>query len=319
MLNSNMLSNPLLLRPAEYFVFKIASSTALLDVVLILTRGSKVDFPAYGAVLGLTAILMAIGFAYRYSGRSETIGSTATCAGLFILFTSALSLFNYLLLPNGRPTIDSWLAEMDSALGYHWPDAIALSAQNLFFNDFMRIAYLSTLPQIAVLVIVLGLTGRLSNLHALMVTVTISGMIAVIFWAIFPSLGPSALYTLSHEVQTLVRPVVGPSYGTEIAVLLREGSPFLSPNEIRGLIAFPSYHMVLALAATYYVRDVRWLFPFYLIVNLAVVPAVLVHGGHHLVDIPAGVAVFLLAAYTAQRMLAKTSGWTTQSLRQPQV
>jgi hypothetical protein len=300
-----MLSKTLLLHPAEAFVLRITAVAAVMDAALILVRGANVDIPGYGFVLALAGALVLAGYFYRRFGRSESIGSVTTCAGLFILFTVTLSLFNYCLLPNPNQTIDPWLLDMDALLGYHWPDAIAWASQHLAFNEFMRIAYLSTLPQVAILLIVLGFTNRLYDLHALMVTITLSGTITVMFWALFPTTGPSALHSLPGELLLAVRPVVDTEYGVALTTLLRDGAPYLSPDDIRGLIAFPSFHTVLACAATFYARRVWWLLPFFLVVNLAVLPAVLVHGGHHLVDIPAGMAVFLLSAYAAHRML----GW----------
>ena len=78
------------------------------------------------------------------------------------------------------------------------------------------------------------------------------------FLAIFPTTGPSSLYDLTDEWLWLwlsaVHPVLGPSHGKDVTSLMREGVPLLTPKDIRGLIAFPSYHTVLALAATYYAQ-----------------------------------------------------------------
>ncbi|RUM96122.1 hypothetical protein EET67_19195 [Pseudaminobacter arsenicus] len=289
--------------PAELFILKLSASLMALDACLILLRGSNIDIASYGAVIGLAVVLFAVGFAYRRTGRSEPIASTAICTGLLVLFTSSMSQFSYLLLPNPRPVIDAWLTAIDGLFGYHWPDALALSARHPLFNEAMRFAYLSTLPQMAILVVVLGLTGRIRTLQALIGSIAISGMLTVMFWGVFPSLGPSTLYAVSPEILATVRPVVDPEYGADITRLLHDGPSHLSPDEIRGLIAFPSYHTVLAATATYYSRKVSWAFPFFLIVNLIVLPAVLVHGGHHLVDIPAGFAVFAVSAFIAHRMV----------------
>jgi hypothetical protein len=304
-ISSRMRSTSLLLHPAEALVLRITAIAAAMDAVLILVRGSTVDIIGYGFVLALAGALVATGYAYRRSGRSESIGSVTTCAGLFILFTVTLSLFNYLLLPNANPTLDHWLLELDALLGYHWPDAVAWASRHPAVNEFMRFAYLSTLPQVALLLIVLGFSNRLHDLHALMVTITVSGTITVMFWGLFPTTGPSALYSLPEDLLSAVRTVVDTQYGAALITLLRDGSPYLSPDDIRGLIAFPSFHTVLACAATFYARRVWWLLPILLVVNLAVLPAVLVHGGHHLVDIPAGMVVFLISALAAHRML----GW----------
>lgn len=299
-----MVAKPLLLHPAEIFVLKITAVAVVLDAGLILLRRTPFDLPAYAMIAGLAGALILLGFTYRRTDRSERIGAVTVCAGLFILFTAALALFNYCLVPNPNATIDGWLIAIDAALGFHWPDAIEWASRHPAFNEFMRLAYLSTLPQIVMLVVVLGFTDRLDDLHALMVTITLAGCIAIMFWAIFPTTGPSAFYTVSDELQKTVRPLLGTEYGAYMVSLLRNGAALLSPNDLRGLIAFPSFHTVLACAATYYARKVWWLLPPLAIVNIAVLPAVLVHGAHHLVDIPAGMAVFVACACASRKMLA---------------
>lgn len=298
-----MLSKSLLLHPSELLMLRVTLTAMVLDALLIAVRGATVDFPGYGAVAGMAFALLALGFAYRRLGRSEAIGATATCAGLFILFTSALSLFNYVLVPNGRPLIDGLLIRADAMLGYEWPNMIAWAARHPLFNEFMRFAYMSTLPQIALLVIALGLTERFRDLRSLMTTVVVAGTFTVLFWGIFPSAGAKAFYDLPDDLLAAVRPMVDPAYGAAIMALVRDGADRLSPDELRGLVAFPSFHIVLALIATYHARNVWWLLVPYAILNAIVLPAVLVHGGHHLVDIPAGIVVFLFALSCARRML----------------
>jgi hypothetical protein len=298
-----MPSKSSLLHPSELVMLRVTLTAAVLDALLIAARGAAFDFAGYGAVVGMASVLLGLGFAYRRLQRSEAIGATATCAGLFILFTSALSLFNYVLVPNGRPVIDGWLIRADAVLGYDWPGIIAWAAQHPLFNDLMRLAYSTTLPQIALLVVVLGLSGRFRDLHSLMATVVVAGTFTVLFWGIFPSAGAKAFYELPQQLIVAVRPIVDPAYGAAILSLVRDGAPRLSPDELRGLVAFPSFHIVLALVATYHARNVWWLLVPYALINLIVLPAVLVHGGHHLVDIPAGAAVFLFAVFCARRML----------------
>jgi hypothetical protein len=288
-----------LFQPAEAFVLRIALAALALDGVLVALRGARVDFAAYGLLAGLTVLMLAVGIAYRRSGRSEAIAATMIAAGLFILFTAVMSLFNYLLVPNGRPAIDPILARWDAALGYHWPAMVAWAAAHPVLNEIMRVCYLSTLAQIALCMVALGLTGRRRDLSALMIAITTAGTLTVLFWGLFPTAGPSAIDVLPPDVLMAARPVLGPSYGAYVTALLRDGAPFLSPNDLSGLVAFPSFHTVLALAATWHSRKVKWLFALLLPVNLAVLPAVLAHGAHHLVDIPAGVAVFLLAEWCA--------------------
>lgn len=281
--------------PAEAFVLRITLVVTLINAAIIFARGTRVDFAAYGMLAALIAVLLAVGNFYKRSGRSENIGAMTIAAGLFIAFTAMMSLLNYQLTPNPNPLLDPLLFQIDARLGYHWLDILNWAARHPWLNELMRTAYTSTLPQIAVLVVVLGLTSRIGELHELLMTVVVAGTITVLFWGFFPSLGPSAFLTPSTESALAVQPLVDTAYGREILSLWKNGPDFLSPKELRGLIAFPSFHIVLALIATCYARHLRWLFGPFLVLNLFVLPAVLVHGGHHLADIPAGIAVFAIA------------------------
>lgn len=289
--------------PAELLMLKLSAALIALDVALVLLRGVSFDTHRYGLTFAMAAFIGAIGLAYRKSGRSEAIACTGIAFGLLVAFSSALSALNYLLLPNRRPAIDGWLARTDALFGYHWPDAIALSARYPVVNELMRWSYNSTSLQIALVAVALGLANRRCSLHAMVLTVALSSLATVAFWALFPSLGPSALHDLPADVLAAVHPVVNPAYGEEITRLMREGITKLSPDEFRGLIAFPSFHTIMALIATWYARELRWLLYPLLSVNLFILPAVLVHGGHHLIDIPAGFAVFTLAVFVAGRMV----------------
>lgn len=294
---------------------RITLATCAICVALILIKGPVVDMRAYAGAVGTGVGLIVAGLLYRHSGRDAKIGATGIAAGWFILFTLCLSLFNYLLMPHWAPPLDPYLAAVDYRLfGYHWAEFVETSARYPLFYEATRYAYLSTLPQIAILLAILGLSGRLREMYGLTTTVTLAGTATVVFWGCFPSLGPSTLQDLSPELLATAAPVVGPDYGREIAHLYRQGAAFLSPDEIRGLIAFPSFHIVLALAATWYSRAIGWLFPVFAAVNLLVLPGVLVHGGHHVVDIPAGLLVFAAAVALSRQVLPLETPEGTRSL-----
>ena len=69
-----------------------------------------------------------------------------------------------------------------------------------------------------------------------------------------------------------------------------------------GAIAFPSYHIVMAVMVVWFARG-TWLFWPALALNLPMIPATLTHGGHHLIDLPGGVVAFALAALLADRLM----------------
>lgn len=288
-------------RPVELALLTITLVTLWVDMLLILISGQKVFYFAYSMQLIFAALMFGLSFIYRRNGRSELIGAVTMCTGLFMVFTAAMALLNYLFLPNLRPSLDWWLVSLDARLGYNWVDAVTWSVSYPLINDLLGYAYMSNLYQIVVLIVLLGFSGRIYALHGMILTLTLSGTVTVLFWIVFPSIGPSALFPLPEAVTSASWQIVGTSYGNELTNLLQNGTEIILPNDARGLISFPSFHTVMALAGIWYSRSVKWLFPFFVLLNLAVLPAVLVHGGHHLVDIPAGMAVFALCAWATER------------------
>ena len=291
--------------PCERFMLTVTFAAAMVDLAMIGWKGSSVDWLAYAGLLTLFACLLAGGLAYRITNRSERIALSMIGAGIFIMFSAALSMYNYLLLPLTRPVIDVPLAEMDAMFGYHWPQIMQWAADHLFVSNVLKMAYITTLPQIALLVVILGLTGRQMELHKLLVSVTISATITICFWGLFPTLGAKSMYQIPMEIWQTVAPIVNLEYTNELKKIAVDGPGIITPSEIRGLIAFPSYHAVLAFTAIYAARTVKWLFPIFLVVNLLILPGIFVHGGHHLVDLPAGFVVFLIGAWAGNHVVHK--------------
>ena len=297
----NSICQKLHLQPAEFLMIFVGIAAGLIDVALILYKGSKIDIPGYGGLLALVLLVIPLGLYYRISGRSERIASALICSGAFVFFSACLSLFNYLLLPISRPLIDLPIAQIDAMFGYHWPDVMALAAQHPVITQIMKYAYMTTIPQFAMLVVILGLSGRMRDLHVMITSVGITATLTICFWGLFPTLGAKSMYILTPELWAAVNPIVNEEYALALLHIGEHGPGMISPKEIRGLIAFPSYHAVLAFTAMYAARNVRYVAPTFLLLNLLILPGIFIHGGHHLMDLPAGFAMFAFGTWLARR------------------
>ncbi|TKT76953.1 phosphatase PAP2 family protein [Aquamicrobium sp. LC103] len=303
----------MLLHPGERIAAIITAVLLAADLVLIFVAAHDVDWSGYAGVVSIGLGAFACGLFYRRSGRSEEISLAATATGLFILFTIAGSLFNYLLLPIGERRIDAILMTIDGYLGYSWPGFVTAVSSFPAFGAVLRMVYLSSLAQLVVVIVVLGFAGRRDDLHRFLVTGMLAALMAIAIWSLMPSFGPSAYHVLPAETEASLRMVVGSLYGAELNRLGAEGPIMLSPRDGLGLIAFPSFHTVMACMAVWFTASMRRLFPVFLAVNLLMMPAILVHGGHHLVDIFGGIAVFAAALFIACRTLAASAGAETAS------
>lgn len=292
-------------RYVERLSITVILITLSVDLMLIYWKGAQIDWYAYAKLSGLCLLIVAGGIVYRVIDRSERIASTLICSGLLVAFSMVLALFNYLLLPVSAPFIDEYIAKADAILGFHWPDIMIWASKHPIISVILKISYMSTMAQLSILIALLGLTGRRQQMDVLLLTVIISATIAICFWGLFPSSGAMSVHNLPAEIEMAVAPVVGQEYGAELRRIATEGPGVIAPYEIRGLIGFPSYHASLAFVALFASFAIKRVFPIFLILNLLILPATLIHGGHHLLDLFAGFLLFwgawMVAKYIIQR------------------
>lgn len=301
MQTSSNLARKINLQQAEFTMLCVAVFALIINFSLILVKGANVDYAGYLGIALTVCMLSSIGYFYRLSGRSENIASGLLCAAIFIFFSACLSLFNYLLLPLAHGPYDLMLAEWDSLFGYHWPDIMALAAQYPFFTTVLKFAYMSTMLQFAMLIAILGLSGRKQDLHVMITSVTITATLTICFWGLFPTTGTTTIHELPQSLWDQIGPTVDRAYALDLISIVRNGPSVITPTEIRGLIAFPSYHAVLAFTAMYAAWNLRFIGPIFFVVNLLILPSIFVHGGHHFVDLPAGFLMFVLGTVLAKK------------------
>ncbi|UGX87522.1 phosphatase PAP2 family protein [Phyllobacterium meliloti] len=294
------------LHPAEKICAGIIATLLVFDAILIPVRGVGVDWINYTlmSAIGLTAI--GVGQFYRTMRPEEKIALAATASGLFILFTIVGSVFNYLLLPVGLRRIDDILTKFDAYLGFSWTDAVIYVASMPALGSLLRWIYASSMPQLILIILILGFSGQRDGLHRFLLTGLIGALISIALWAMFPSSGPAAFEILPASISSTLDMVVGSSYGAELNRLALEGPTFLSPKDALGLIAFPSFHTVMACMAVWFMFRMAFAFPVFLIINILMLPAILVHGGHHFVDVIGGFAVFGIALFASKRLVRST-------------
>ena len=183
--------------PVERFICNVIILFSIIDLCTVLVRDIGFDWFSYARLFAVGSFTIAAGLFYRSSGRSERISMALMATGMLVLFTAVLSVFNYLLLPLHREPFDLYLAQIDTWLGYSWPAIVEFAGQHSYFNELARYAYVSTMPQIALLVIILGFKGKQKDLHEYILSIIVAGLVTIGFWALFPTFGTSVLYDIS--------------------------------------------------------------------------------------------------------------------------
>jgi hypothetical protein len=274
------------------------------DIAGVLALGVGIDGPAYGRVALLVAALLAGAIFYRIVRPAPPLAAMLAGCAFLCAFSAAGAMLNYLLLPVAGPRIDVMLAGWDRALGFSWPMAAAWAADHRLAAAILLLAYGTMLPQVALLLLVLARRPQNQRAHIFCLAIALGALFCVAIWTLRPSFGAFSVYVLDPAVASRFHPALGPDYARALTALLAQGPSFLSPGEMKGLIGFPSYHVVMALIVTRFawpLRALRW--PV-LVLNLLVVISAPVEGGHHLVDVLAAFPVAWAALALARRAAA---------------
>jgi hypothetical protein len=293
--------------PVERLVLQIILCLSVVDISLIYWKSMSVDIPGYFFCIASGVFLFAIGQYYRLSGRDLQLGGALTASGIFILFSLAASIFNYMFLPIAFAPIDTVLMRVDATVGYSWPDVVGWAATYPLVGRLLFVVYMTSLPQLLVIVITLGFTGQEKMLNRFILTGVIGALASILVWIFFPTFGAKAYHDLPAWVSSAIPLAVDPAYGDELLRLGQEGVAHLSPKDVLGLIGFPSFHIFMALMSVVFVpRHILFVVCFGTL-NALMLPAVLVQGGHHLSDVFGGFAMFAIVCPASCYIVDKIS------------
>lgn len=290
---------------AERISCAILCLLALSLSILQALGGTRIFWPAFLGGLTLFGLIVMIGLGLRVLGVLPRLSQTLFALGLLPIYSTFLALIGYMFFPLNRPLVDDLLFAADASLGYDWAVLVKWLAAHPDFSALLRLIYLSSFYQLALLLIYLGLTGRRQALHAMVVTLMVSGILVTAFWAVWPSFGPAAYIDIPADVAAASQLLVTPEYGAHLMRLAQDGMDAVGEHMILGAVAFPSFHIVMAMIAVWFARG-TWLVWPYTAANMLMIPATLGHGGHHLTDLVGGVVLFVFAFMLMKHLLSGT-------------
>ncbi|MDR6102358.1 hypothetical protein QE369_002555 [Agrobacterium larrymoorei] len=288
---------------AERFVAFIIVALFAIDIVLIGFKNIKIDVMGYCLSIAIGSGLVLLGQIYRVTKRDEKMAAALIAAGLFILFSICGSVFNYMFLPVRFPLIDETLMRIDDWIGYDWARSVTWVASYPSLGKLLFFVYATALPQLLFIIIVLGFTGRIRQLHQFLVTGVLGALTSITFWVFFPTYSPSSFQELPAWIPHALPLALGPEYGRELIRLGTEGVQYLTPRNLEGLIGFPSFHIFMAAMSVYFVPRYRAFIVVIATLNLLMVPAALIQGAHHLSDVFGGLVLFAIVCPISIRLV----------------
>jgi hypothetical protein len=280
----------------------VIAAIALIDAVWIgLTDFQIAASGAHNQIVGLVG-LSGIVWYYGVWRGEERIAVTLAGVMQLILFTVVAAPFSYLCASLGGPFWDTTLQAWDRALGLDWLSYLAWVNERPLIGLVFTIAYSSLLIQMVVVCVVLGFTGRMLHLSSFLLATVVSGVLCILISAAMPAVAMYVHFGLKPDDFPNLSPGAAYVHIADVENLRNGTLRVLNVSAMQGIITFPSYHAALGLilsAALWTIPLLRW--PG-VTLNLVLIAATPIDGGHYFVDVGAGLVIAALSLAAARNL-----------------
>ena len=140
------------------------------DVIWIYVGGYRISPNSLiNLSLGAFCIVMLTGFALYGRGRNDLQGivNWASATLFAIPFSIAAVVLSYLAATVDLPLVDGQLAAFDQALGFDWLGLMDFVNYHAAFGRLTSLIYLTIFPELALIILFLGLTKRANAMSEL--------------------------------------------------------------------------------------------------------------------------------------------------------
>lgn len=225
------------------------------------------------------------------------VSRTIRGAVLLLLFSAAGTVLSYLVVATNAPLVDATLAMWDRSIGFDWMTFSTWLRDRPWLMVSLDVAYGSGLPQLIVVVIFLGISGRHARLDEFLRLYFVAALLVIAISGPFPAEGPWKYYGVDAAAFDLA--------SQSHFELLREGRMTGIPigPATQGLVSMPSLHAATAFLLMHAMRRTA-VFPTSVLLNTAMLVSTPIAGSHYLVDVIAGSALaigLILMDQTDQR------------------
>jgi hypothetical protein len=282
-------------------LFGIAVALCAVDCTWASLRHFDIDLVLTAKLAVLSLLLAASGMFYERIRKCPELGAMFNGAAFLVAFSASSIILNQMLLTVAGTRIDATLAWIDRQFGVDWPALMNFVSLHSVADWILQLAYVSVGPQITMLLLALGLTKQPEQIYKFCLVLSLATIITMGFWAIFPSFGAFSVYELPEKINLHLAVALDSKYAHHLVARLANGPGRISPSEDGGLIGFPSFHSVMALVVVWYSRYLPRLWWPAVVLNLVVLVATPIQGGHHVVDVFGGICVLILSICLTER------------------
>jgi hypothetical protein len=247
---------------------------------------ANIELIDVSAALFLIVVPLTFGLILELTGFAQRLAQTSNYLSLWLGKIVVGSTFSYLCTTLAFPLLDATFSRIDNALGFYWLSWFEFVQAHSTLHKALALAYVSLIPQTFIAVVFFSHAARTARARELWWTTIISLLICCVVSGFLPALG-------AYPYHQMESPEVA-----EILSLRSGATQHLSVLMVKGLIAFPSFHMVGVVLLSYAYRYSK-LFPLVASLNGLMMISLPTQGGHYLIDMIGGafVAIFAIFAY----------------------
>ena len=244
---------------------------------------------------------------YRVRRPDERLATMLTGVAQLVAFTAGAALLSYALARNDLPFWDETFLSWDRALGLNWRAYLAFVDARPRLGLVFTIAYLSLSIQMVAIVLILGMTGRVLAVREFVMAVMIGGLATVLISGALPAMAMFVHLGLDGSDFPHLRPAAAFVH-VEAVNGLRDGTlKIIALGRLEGIITFPSFHAALGVIFAHALWRLKWIRYPALALNLVLIAATPIDGGHYFVDVLAGLAIAALAIVAARLLVRRSS------------
>ena len=277
---------------------------AAFAIVCLRVLEMRVDFTSNPVLLAIAAAYAGLTLYYVTMRNEPRLGGALLTAGqLFIILFVGL-LLTYAAMAVALPYRDAELYAADRWLGFDRAAYLALVDAHPWLGTTLNVAYLSIMPQMALVPFLLLLAGQTSRLQRFTLAFGLA-LVATAFVSAFIPAQDAFIYVDLARRGVASLP---PRFYTQIPTL--DALPANMPYSVRldnleGLVTFPSFHTASAIMFTWALRRVRYVGWIAAAVNVLMILSTPYSGAHDLVDVLAGAVVAVAAIGASIRVAAR--------------
>lgn len=253
-------------------------------------RGANLEQCLLPFIVVLT--LTSVSLTYTFVRKDVYIASLCSSLALLIFVTILGWPLAFLAMNTTQPLVDASLANWDSLIGVNTQELIFWLSEKPALAYSLIKAYNLSCYAVWLLAIFLVVTKRFGRLNETLALYIMCFLLTIAITRFFPAVGAYEYFSIPQSVLSHFPPHTG-KYHLDSFFYARDltvtNLDFLKAH---GIVTFPSFHTSMALLMATALRDVVRLRFLAIAACLLTLFSALVIGGHYLVDIFAGVAVF---------------------------